>query len=161
MMRLALALSALSGRERWLLALLVAVALPAAIWLALAEPLVKRRAEARTALAQAADTRAWLISQRAVLAALPPPPPPGPPPEGLGGLEARLATLNLPRGAGQLADAGDGAVTLRLTSVPFVDLMPWLEGVQAQAGYRLAAITLTTGPGPALVTADLRLEPAP
>jgi type II secretory pathway component PulM len=87
--------------------------------------------------------------------------PAGPAPEGLGGLEVRLAALDLPRAAGQLADAGSGAVTLRLAGVPFVDLMPWLEAIEAEAGYRLAAITLTPGPAPALVTADLRLELAP
>jgi len=161
MMRLALALSSLSRRERWLLALLAVVALPAAIWLALADPLLHRRAEARAALLQAEDTRAWLVLRWAELSELPPPPPPGPEPEGLGGLEARLVALNLPRGAGQLADAGGGAVTLRLASVPFGDLMTWLEGVQVQSGYRLAAITVTPGAGPSLVTADLRLEPGP
>lgn len=166
MMRLATILSALSQRERWLLTLLAIVALPAALWLGLVEPLTQRRADARAALAEAVDLRDWLHARRAELAALPAPPSPtappaGPAPEGLGGLETRLAALDLPRGAGQLADAGAGVVTLRLTGVPFADLMPWLQDLEVRAGYRIAAITLTPADTPARVDADLRLEPAP
>jgi type II secretory pathway component PulM len=57
MMRLALWLQGRSARERWLLALMGVLALPAALWLAVAEPLLQRRAEARAALAEAADLR--------------------------------------------------------------------------------------------------------
>lgn len=160
MRRLARALSSLTARERGALALLVALALPAALWLGLAEPLLNRRDQARADLAQAQDLSAWIAARQADLAALPPPPPPGPAPEGLGALETRLAVLGLPPGSAQLADAGAGAVTLRLSDVALADLMPWLEGVLAEAGYRLASLTLTALPRPAHVDADLRLEPA-
>jgi type II secretory pathway component PulM len=160
MIRLAQALMSLSPRERGFLALMAAVALPAALWLALAEPLLDSRAQARQDLAQAEDLRAWVLARQADLAALPPPPPPGPAPLGLGALETRLAALSLPPGAAQLADAGGGAVTLRLADVAFADLMPWLERIEAEAGYHLSTLTLTASAKPAHVIADLRLEPA-
>lgn len=163
MIRLARALMGLSPRERRLIALLVVVALPAALWLALAEPLLARRAEARAALAAAEDLRGWVLARGAELAALPAAAPvSAPAPVGLGGIESRLAAAGLvgPGAPAQLADAGEGAVALRLPAVEFTRLMDWLDRIEAEAGYRTAALALTATDPPGTVAADLRLEPA-
>lgn len=164
MIGLARALLGLSPRERRLLALLALVGLPAALWLAVAEPLLERRDAARAALAEAEDLRAWLIAQRRVLEALPAPvDAEAPRAEGLSRLEARLQAAGLTPdalgGAVQLSDAGAGAVSLRLERVPFTALMGWLDRVEAEAGYRLANLSLGAAGDPGAVAADLRLEP--
>lgn len=164
--RLAAWLVGRSRRERVLLALLALVGLPAAVWLALFEPLLERREAARAALAAAEDQRAWILARRAEMAALPPAPGSrdgsGRPPEGLAALEARLAAAGLdPMGTAQLADAGEGAVTLRLGGVAFVELMAWLETLEAETGWRLVAATLVAAETPGSVEADLRLEAGP
>ena len=170
MMRLAQFLTGRSGRERLALALAVLLALPAALWLALAEPLLARRDAARTALAEAEELHAWLIEQRETLASLPAAPRDGaergdiPAAEGLAGIEARLQDAGLTEaalGAGlQLSDAGGGAIGLRFERVGFLALMDWIEAVEAEAGYRLASLTL--GPDaeqPGEVAAELRFVP--
>lgn len=154
MIRLARALLDLSPRERWLLAALALIALPAAFWLAVAQPLLAARTEARAGLAAAEDLRAWVLARRAELAALPAADPAAAP-EGLGGIETRLRAAGL---AGTLADAGEGAVALRLTA-EFTRLMAWLDGIEAESGYRLAALTLAAADPPGTITADARLEP--
>ena len=164
MIRLARALLGLSPRERRLLALLALVGLPAALWLALAEPLLARRDAARTALAEAEELRGWLIAQRRILETLPAPADAETPrAEGLSRLEARLQAAGLTPaalgGAVQLSDAGEGAVSLRLERVGFVALMDWLESAEAEGGYRLASLSLGTAAAPGEVAADLRLEP--
>lgn len=166
MMRLALFLTALSRRERWLVLLMVLVAVPAALWLALAEPLLARRDAARTALAEAEDLHAWVLARRAEVAALPQPAARAdrPPPVGLAGIESRLQAAGLtPQetgGAVQLADAGSDGVSLRFETVGFGALMDWLTLVEAEAGYRVASLTLAATEVPGQIGADLRLAPA-
>jgi type II secretory pathway component PulM len=159
--RLAQALLDRTPRERAALAVLALVALPAALWLGLAEPLLARREAARTALAAAEDERAWLAARLAEAAALPAVDRTAP--AGLAALDQRLTAADLgadsPEGA-RLADAGGEAVTLRLDAAPFGRLMAWLDGIEAEAGYRVTTLTLTPAAEPGRVDADLRLEPA-
>jgi type II secretory pathway component PulM len=166
MMRLAATLIGLSRRERLLVLLMVLLAVPAALWLAVAEPLLASRDAARTAVAEAEDLRAWVVARRAELAALPNPEAndSATAPVGLAGIEARLQSAGLtPAGTGgavQLGDAGQDGVSLRFERVDFALLMDWLTGVEAEAGYRVATLTLAAGDIPGQVGADLRLEPA-
>lgn len=160
MNRLAGALGTLSARERWLLLATLLVALPAALWLGMAEPLLARREQARDDLAAAEALRGWVLARRAELAVLPQAGALQPAaPVGLGGIEARLQAAGLSGGPAQLADAGEGAITLRFDGAGFDALMGWLEGVEAEAGYRLAALNAVPGDVPGTVVADLRLEP--
>lgn len=166
MTRLAQALASLSGRERGLLAALVLVALPAGLWLGLAEPLLERRDRARAALAEAraldlrvrqlADDLAALpaLADAARIA-----------PEGAGGIEARLQAAGLTEadlGAPvRLTDAGEGALALGFEQVEFTALMAWVASVEAEAGYRLAGLRLHPLGQAGLVEASLRLEARP
>lgn len=160
MIRLAQALLDRTPRERVALGVLALVALPAALWFALAEPLLARREAARDALVLAEDERAWLAARLAEAAALPAPAA-SPPPAGLAALEQRLTAADLAGGGrARLADAGGGAVTLALDAAPFARLMAWLDGIEAEAGYRLTALTLTPAAEPGRVDAQIRLEPA-
>lgn len=159
MMRLAQALMDRTPRERVALAVLALVALPAALWFGLGEPLLARREAAREALAQAQAERAWLAARLAEAAALPAPAA-APPPAGLAALEQRLAAADLAGGGARLADAGGGAVALALEGAPFGRLMAWLDGIEAETGYRPTALTLTPAAEPGRVGAEIRLEPA-
>jgi type II secretory pathway component PulM len=148
-----------SGRERVLLALLALVALPAALWLAVAQPLLARREAATADLARAEALRGWL-AERLVEAAALPAPAPAPAPEGLAALEARLAAAGLDAGAARLTDAGAGAVVLSLEGADFATLMAALAGIEAEAGRTIASLTLSPAPLPGTVAAEVRLEPA-
>lgn len=159
---LARTLAARTPRERVLLAALGIVALPLALWLLVAAPLVAQRAQARAALDQAQATRAWFLDRQAEIAALPVAGASAgavPAPVGLGGIEARLIDAGLRDTVVALANVTGGSVTLTLTALPFGDLMDWLDAIEAEAGYRLSALQVTRGDGDGLVDADLRLDP--
>ena len=60
---------------------------------------------------------------------------------------------------GVLTNVQGGSVTLALDTVGFGDLMAWIDGIEAEAGYRLSALRLVRGTGPGVVDAELRLDP--
>lgn len=148
-------------RERLLLGLLVALVLPAAIWLGGLAPLFERRAAAEAALAEARALDAWVAARAGEMAAL------GPvteaaqgAPIGSAGLEQSLIAAGLRPAVSDLAGDGAGAVTLRFEAVEFRALMVWLTASDPGWGYVIERLRLRAGDRPGLVRADLALRPA-
>jgi len=161
---LARSLAARSPRERLLIAALAILVVPLALWFLAVVPLLDQRAQARSALAEAQATRAWYLARQAEIVALPAPggaavPEVAVAPVGLGGIEARLIDADLRDHVGVLTNVQGGSVTLALDSVGFGELMAWIDGIEADAGYRLSALRLVRGRGPGQVDAELRLDP--
>jgi len=160
---LAHALARRNPRERLLLALLLLVVVPAALVMLVALPMIERQAQAQAALAAAQDTRAWYLTQQSAIARLPlteaAPAPEPRSPVGLGGIEDRLIDAGLRDAVTLLANTQGDTVTLTLAAVPFADLMGLIDGIVAQAGYRLSALRLERGFDGGLVDAEIRLEP--
>ncbi|MCB1396384.1 MAG: type II secretion system protein M [Rhodobacter sp.] len=157
-------LAARSPRERLLIAALAILVVPLALWFLAVVPLMEQRAQARSALAEAQATRAWYLARQDDIAALPVPgtvaaPAAAVAPVGLGGIEARLIDAGLRDQVGVLTNVQGGSVTLALDTVGFGDLMAWIDGIEAEAGYRLSALRLVRGTGPGVVDAELRLDP--
>ena len=155
-------LSRRSARERLLFALLFLAALPLGFAALVALPLVDARADAHAGLTEARATRDWYRARQAEIAALPVTDSAeaagGVTPIGLGGIERTLIEAGLRAAVGRLANAPSGGVTLSLQAVEFAPLMGWLEGVEAGAGYRVAALVLERS-APGLVDAEVRLAP--
>jgi type II secretory pathway component PulM len=162
---LASALARRSARERALVAVLLLLVLPFAAAFLIGGPLLDRRDAARAERAEAEVTRAWYRTRQAEVAALPRVDPVASAraiaPAGLGGIEDRLIDAGLRDAVSQLANAQGNRVALTFESVAFEALMPWLEGIEAEAGYRVASLTITRTDDPGAVDADLQLEPRP
>ncbi|GAB4276919.1 MAG: hypothetical protein Kow0013_30400 [Pararhodobacter sp.] len=162
---LAAILARQSRRERVLIAVLVLAVLPLAAAFLIGAPLLDRRAAARAERTEAEVTRAWYVARLPDIAALPPvgapAGTPGIAPVGLGGIEARLIESGFRDAVVQLANAQGDRVALSLEGVAFEGLMPWLEAIEASAGYRVLALQITRAEEPGLVNADLQLEPRP
>jgi type II secretory pathway component PulM len=160
---LARGLAGRSRRERVLLALLAGVVIPAAFVVLAALPLQEQRAAARAAVTEAEATRDWYLARQTEIAELPGQIPeaamPRIAPVGLGGIEARLIDAGLRDAVTLLANAQGASVSLTLSGVRFEALMAWIEGIESEAGYRLAALRLERGEDGGLVDADLALEP--
>lgn len=159
-------LTGLSRRERLLLALLVFLALPVALLQGVALPLLARQEGARTAVAEAEALRLWISERQAELALLPAPETattdsPSRPPAGLGALEAGLIDAGLRQALITLTNTSGASVSLRFDGVSFVQLMPWLDGLERDMGYQLASLRLTRTEAPGLVDAEIQLEPLP
>lgn len=158
-------LIARSRRERWLLALLVAVALPFGYVYGVVLPLNERYERARTELEDARALKRWLHERRAELESLPPvredartgaearPVP------GLGGIETRLREAGLDAAVEQLASADEEGIALKLQEVVFTELMRWLDALQAETGYRVVRLALQRGARAGRVEADMLLRP--
>jgi type II secretory pathway component PulM len=162
---LASSLAQRSARERGLVAVLLLLVLPFAAAFLIGGPLMDRREAARAERAEAEVTRAWYRVRQFEVAAL----PRGEAgereraaaPVGLGGIEERLIGAGLRDAVSQLANAQGNRVALTFEGVAFEALMPWLEGIERDAGYRVAALTVTRTDDPGAVDADLQLEPRP
>lgn len=158
--RLIDALARRAPRERLLLALLAFAVLPAALWLALLDPLAARRAEARAALAETRALADWVAARRAEIAALAVPGEAGPrPPIGLSALEQSLIEAGLRAAVSDLANRDGGGIELRFETVNFRALMAWLGRADPGWGYDIAALRLSARDAPGLVAAELRLVP--
>lgn len=159
--RLLDALARRTGRERALLAALVLVVLPLALWTGVLAPLAETRAAAARELAETRALQGWVAAR---LEAAGPGWQAGPgeaAPIGLAGIEAGLERARLRHRLSALGTGAGGAVTLRFDAVGFADLMRWIEGAQGGWGYRIARLEVTGTEDPGLVAAALRLEPAP
>lgn len=159
---LAHALARRTRRERLLLGLLMGLALPVGFVFLVVLPLMVQGDTARAALADAEAERQWYVARQVEIAALP---VAGAgigvsvtPPIGLGGIEERLIGAGLRDAVSLLTTVQGDAVSLTLADVSFNALMDWIDAVERDAGYRLAALRLERGT-PGLVSADLRLEP--
>lgn len=167
---LAGALARLAVRERRLVALGAAVLALAGVVAGLVLPALDRREAARAGLAEAAALHGWLALRIAEAEALPPLPgdtaeapdagPDRPPPAGLAGVEASLVAAGLREAAAQIsAEDSTGTVVLRFDAVAFTALMPWIDRVGPETGYRLAGLRLARTGSPGAVQAELRLAP--
>lgn len=159
-------LAGCSPRERRLLALMVAVALPLGVALGIVVPLAEGRAAARQELAEARALRDWVESQHRQHAAAQRRQPQataagqgGGAPVGVSGIERSLRAAGLDAAMTRLTEAGDGTVSLGFEAVSFTDLAEWLDAESPYWGYELVAFSIARGTVPGEVAADLALEP--
>ncbi len=162
--RLAGLLLELSRRERLALLALLVIALPLLLVQAVALPILERKSAARAALAEARMTELWVAEQalaharlardagtsqaRATTAI------------GISGIEAGLRAAGLREAVTELANSGDGGITLRFDAVRFTVLAEWLMAQSPVWGYDLAGFAFERGAREDVVAADLRLVPA-
>ncbi|KMK64009.1 type II secretion system protein GspM [Puniceibacterium sp. IMCC21224] len=150
----------LAPRERWLLALLVLVALPAALGFGWLLPLSERRAAVEVALQEARAVTGWVSARAADQALLAPAQSSGPSePIGLSGLEQSLISARLRPLLSELANGSDGGIALRFDAVPFGDLVRWLSASDPGWGYDIVDFRLLRSDDPGIVSAELRLVP--
>lgn len=151
------------ARERGLLAILVFLALPATFVALVALPMQDARDAARAERARAQALADWYEQTRAVIETLPVPVAAAPqaavPVLGLSELERLLAEAGLEGAVASLAADGARDRVLSLADAPFEDLVLWLEGLEAEAGYHPGTALITPGSAPGLVNAELRLSP--
>jgi len=156
-----------SPRERRLLALLVAAALPLGAAFSVVAPLAEGRDDARRELAEARALHEWVAGQdRQHAASLRRQPragaaerPTGP--TGVSGIERSLRAAGLGAAVTRLTEAGDGSVSLGFEAVAFVDLVEWLDAESPVWGYAMVSFRIARGEVPGEVAADLALEPGP
>ncbi len=162
-MRLIDWLVARAPRERVLLALLVALALPAALALGLLLPLQNDRRAAAAALEEAAALNAWIRDRQREMAGLAGAAPEGPEepdgPVGASALEQSLVAARLRPRLSALETDGEGGIVLRFDEVAFTELMGWIDDQAPGWGYRIAALGLERSDTPAMVAARLVLAP--
>ncbi|WP_417726337.1 type II secretion system protein GspM [Roseovarius sp.] len=163
--RLTSFLLGLSPRERWLVALLVLIALPIGAVYGIALPLAETRDNARAAVAEARATELWVADRAVEYATLTRDKARAPQfaratsPVGISGIEASLRDAGLRQAASELANAADGGITLRFDAVRFTQLAEWLTAQNDIWGYDLAGFTFERGARTDVVAADLRLVP--
>lgn len=149
-----------SRRERWLLGLALALALPALAHALVIAPLQARHRAALAARAEAAALADWVVERAAEADRLATPDRRAPAaPIGIAGLEQSLRAAGLRAAATELGSLGDGRVELRFDAVPFTDLAGWLSGSDPVWGYDIAAFRFERGAEPGLVAAELTLQP--
>lgn len=163
--RLAGVLLDLSRRERLLLLALLVVGLPLVVLQTVAVPMLARQAAARAALAEARTTELWVAEQalahaRLARAAGTPRARTTTAPIGISGIEAGLRAAGLREAVTELANTGDGGITLRFDAVRFTVLAGWLAAQADIWGYDLAGFAFERGAREDVVAADLRLVPA-
>ena len=160
---LAQTLARRTPRERLLLALLIVLVLPLGFVFLVALPVLDQRAAAQSARVQAEADQRWYISQQAQIEALPQavqtPSEASLPAVGLGGIEDRLIEAGLRDAVALLANVQGDGVSLTLGDVPFVDVMQWVAGIEAEAGYTVSTLRLVSGDEGGLVSVEMRLEP--
>ena len=155
----------LSRRERWLLALLVLVALPMAAVFGLVLPLSEARDTARAQVQEARLIEEWVaaqaeeyLAQGALLGEA------GDTgtraPIGVSGIELSLVDAGLRKDVTELANNAGGGVTLRFDAAAFTGLSEWLSQNQDRWGYDLEAFKFTRGTRDDLVEAEFKLVPS-
>ncbi|WP_397544514.1 type II secretion system protein GspM [Roseovarius salis] len=159
-------LVARSRRERWLMALLVLVALPFGYVYGVVLPLNAQYERVQAELEDAVALERWLLERRAELESLPPLPENSPgesngtrPVPGLGGIEERLRAAGLDDSLDQLASAEGEGIELKLDDAIFTDLMRWLDALESETGYRVERLALQRADRPGRVEADMLLRP--
>ena len=155
-------LAGLSRRERWLLALLIGVALPLAAVFGLILPLSEARKAARMQVHETRLMEEWVaarageyLAQGALLGVTEQGAP-----IGISGIEQSLVAAGLRKDVAELANSGNGGVSLRFEAVAFTGLTDWLRQNEGSWGYDLEAFRFARGSRDDLVEAELRLVPA-
>lgn len=153
-----------SRRERLALLALLVIALPLLLLQSVALPMLERQSAARAALAEARATELWVAEQALAHARLArdagAPRARGAAPIGISGIEAGLRDAGLRDSVSELANTGDGGITLRFDAVRFSSLAEWLAAQSDSWGYDLAGFAFERGAREDVVAADLRLVPA-
>lgn len=150
----------LTRRERLLLAALGLVCLPLGVVFGLVLPLTEALQRAEREVAEARTLLDWVQAEARRL------PPealaaeaPASAPVGLGGLERGLVAAGLRDRIAELANRGAGEIEVGFAPLPFTELAAWLETVEREGGYRIAALRLEAAERPGEVTAELTLAP--
>lgn len=165
--RILQALSGLSQREHRLLAVMFALALPAAIVFLGVLPLLEGRNKARAQLADARALDVWVNTQAKTYRAAQQDrrgaqisERQNTPPLGIAGLEKSLITAGLRRNVKELANRSEGAVTLSFDAVRFSSLTGWINEMSPIWGYQMASFSFERGELPDSVAASFTLEVA-
>jgi general secretion pathway protein M len=164
--RLADLLADRSPRERGLLTLLIAVAIPAAVVGLGLVPLSERRIAAETALAEAVALNGWVAARAAEAVALVPSvegaAAAGPGAAiGVGALEEGLVTAGLRRSVTRLQTGGDGTIALEFDAVDFIGLMHWLDSPAGPPEAQIDSLQILAAEAPGRVAVRLGLKPGP
>ncbi len=157
-------LAQLTGRERLLLLMLVAVILPVAVGFMVIAPVLQARTDAALAAQEADALRDWVAARVTDL------PPEGlssaapttgtdSAPIGLSGLERSLVDAGLRDRVAQLANMAGGGVDLQFDAVAFDALIGWLADTTPGWGYQIAAFRIERA-DPGRAEAGFTLEPA-
>ncbi|MEL7091487.1 MAG: type II secretion system protein GspM [Pseudomonadota bacterium] len=152
-------LAARSTRERVLLAVMLLVALPAAVYVTVLEPVASARQEALIARDEALALNGWVAERAAEVPAQSPVTPPRAAPVGATGIEAALRTAGLRPAVTTLTEDNDGQISIRFDSVTFTQLATWLSGQSERWGYALSAFRIEATDAPGKVSASLTLQP--
>ncbi len=160
-------LAGLSRRERWLLVLLIVVALPMAAVFGLILPLNQARKAAQAEVHETRAVEKWVaaraadyLAQGAELRATGAAAPASRTPIGISGIELSLVEAGLRKDVTELANNADGGVTLRFDEVAFTGLTNWLSLNEMSWGYKLDAFNFGRGTRNDLVEAEFKLVPA-
>lgn len=161
--RLAAAAAGLTGRERLLLALLAAVAVPLCVVFLWILPTIESNRAVRSDLSEARALLDWVAARDAEAAAQQARATQvvedARAPVGISGIERSLAEAGLRRAVTRLANRESGTVELGFDSVGFTLLSPWLDRIDTELGYRLSAFRIERGGGFDEVRAEFTLEP--
>lgn len=150
-----------SGRERVLMALCVAVALPLLFVFAVLVPLYDSRTDALDARNEARDLDKWVRNRAAsardlaLVAA-----PERPDPIGSTGIEASLERAGLLAQVSDLSVGEGGVIALQFDEVVFTTLADWLSRESDNWGYELGSFRIDAQDAPGRVSARFVLRPA-
>ena len=151
----------LAPRERWLLGLLFALVLPAALVLGWLWPLYEKRQLTHSELTELRALDAWVLERRAEKAGLDLPSETGdlPPAIGASALEQSLITRKLRPFLSGLETRAEGEISLQFDEVNFVDLMRWMDREDPGWGYQITELRIDRTERSAYVEARLTLVP--
>ncbi len=153
-------LGKLSGRERWLLALLCGGVVPLALWFTWLAPLASARVAALSNLQEARQVSLWVSDRAAEKTLFRAPVASGKrTPIGASGLEQSLIDGNLRDRLSALSDRGDGRLELHFDEIEFTELILWLGASDLQWGYDIASFRFERTNRPGVISASLMLEP--
>ena len=151
----------LTQRERLLLGALALVCLPLGVTFGLVLPLNEALTRAEREVVAARELLDWV---QAEALRLPPEAQTVEPagdgtPIGLSGLERSLVEAGLRDRIVELANRGAGEIEVGFTPLPFTALAAWLETVEREGGYDIAALRIEAAERSGEVTAQLTLAP--
>lgn len=151
----------LTSRERILLAVLGLVCLPLGIAFGVMFPLSDTLARTEREAATAGALLAWVEDevQRLPLEVRDAAPADAAAPIGLAGIERSLVAAGLRQRIVELANRRAGEIEIALDPTAFTTLASWLESVEQDGGYAIAALRLEAADREGEVTARLTLAP--
>lgn len=150
----------LTRRETVLLSLLLAGAVPLALWALVAAPMQDARDRAIGALAAAQAEYIWVAEQAHLFeAASTVPTQTAQPAVGIAGLETALIEIGLRPAVTNLEATQDGSIRMQLGSVRFDTFGRFLDQVTRSMGYDVVELRIEPTGAPGEITASLGLSP--